>query len=408
MYMNSAIEHVSKFIDGEELTRLTYELVKISSETLHELEASKFYAKILEEMGLETRLDYSVAEDRPNVIGRLKGSGGGKSLLFCGHIDTIPIGDCVSPKIDKEKVYGRGSQDQKGGLACQAEMVKALIRSGVKLKGDIWLVAWVGHETPDGRGEGPRVIARAVREGGITADAAVNTEGPLDTIIICQGGMADFTVKVSGPKVSHHSTTSPLTSNPILWTGELIEELGSYDEELNSKEWHPCIQQRPHLQLGIVKGGDFFNRVPKAVEITGNVRWDPGQTVDDVTHALNVRLRRLQRDLRKKYDGSVTLDLGVRLAREAAEISPDEEIVEKAQKAVGLVLQREVPVAGMRAVGDFSIMNIEGGIPTIYLGPYLSWTLRTSHSDIEHVERKSLEAAAKTYLSLALNYCQTT
>lgn len=85
-------------MNEEEIAQLTYDLVKIPSETLYELEISKFYAKILRDMGLEVHLDYSVARDRPNVIARLPGRDGGKALLLCGHLDTIPIGDCVPPK----------------------------------------------------------------------------------------------------------------------------------------------------------------------------------------------------------------------------------------------------------------------------------------------------------------------
>ena len=67
---------VLKNVDREEIANLTLDLVEIPSPTGRELEAAKFYAKFLEESGLEVQLDY-IEEDRPNVIARIPGKGEG-------------------------------------------------------------------------------------------------------------------------------------------------------------------------------------------------------------------------------------------------------------------------------------------------------------------------------------------
>ena len=291
----------------------------------------------------------------------------------------------------------------KGSLAAMAHTAKAIVKSGVKLKGDLWVIAWVGHEAPHGRGEGPKAIAQAINRGEIKVDAAVITEGWIDCVMVAQGGMAIFTITVSGPKVSYHSTQAPLRKNPVLWTSELIQELHRYDEELNEKDWHPLIRERPHLQICIVKGGDFYNRVPTKVEVTGNVRWDPGQTVEDVRKELELRLSRLQRRLWHKYDMSVAFDLKLDLVREAAETSPEEEIVKKALKAAKKVTGREIGIFGSRGVGDASIINEVAKIPTISYGPF-GYPI-TAHSDNEYQETKDLETVSKVYLALAIDYC---
>jgi len=60
---------------------------------------AKFYAKTLEQLGLDVTLEY-VEENRPNFVAKLPGEGKGPNLMFCGHLDTVPLGKCVSPKID--------------------------------------------------------------------------------------------------------------------------------------------------------------------------------------------------------------------------------------------------------------------------------------------------------------------
>lgn len=394
---------VLKNVDREEIANLTLNLVKIPSPTGRELEAAKFYAKFLEEAGLEVQLDY-IEEDRPNIIARIPGKDGGPNLMLGGHIDTIPIEKCISPKIEGGRVYGRGSCDMKGSLAAMAEAAKAIVKSGIKLGGDLFIVGWVDHEAPIGRGAGPKAIARKISQGELKVDAAVVTEGPMDSVQVAQGGMAVFKVSVAGPPQSIHTTLVPLRSNPILWTAELIKEIQLMDEELNRREWHPLIPQRPSLQLGIVQGGDFFNRLPTAVEVVGTVRWDPDEDFQSVRRRFKKRVKRLEHRIWHEYDRTVNISVDMVLVRDSCEVPRNEEIVKASLKAVETVTGKKVDVSGSRAVGDLSIIYKEGGIPAVCYGP-TTRTDKTAHSDMESVSIENLEIISKVYSTLALSFC---
>jgi acetylornithine deacetylase/succinyl-diaminopimelate desuccinylase-like protein len=400
--MHKDISEILDRIDSQKIADLTLELVKIPSPTGQEHEAARFFASQLEKIGLEVRLDY-VEPNRPNVIATLRGKGGGKNLILAGHLDTIPQEKCVPPRSETGRVYGRGACDMKGSLAAMVETARALVASNVPLRGDAILIGWVGHEAPTGKGLGPKAVAKSIREGKIKADGAVITEGPLESVGIAQGGMAIFTITTSSPKGTVHTATVPLRSNPILWMAEAVREIHAFDEELNSKPWNPLIAERPSAQLGIVTGGDFYNRLPSECRLTGTVRWDPGENVQIVEYRLKNRLDKLENRLWHSLDGDVRFKLEMDLVRESYEIPSDSEMVRSTQAAVKEVTGKDVGVSGWRGVGDPPVLN-EVGVPTVFYGPF-DFANMTAHSDNEWVSVESLAISSKVWTALALRYC---
>lgn len=400
--MNEGSSGILKRIDPQRIADLTLELVRIPSPTGQELELARYYASQLEAMGLEVRLEY-VEANRPNVIATLRGEGGGKNLILAGHLDTIPQEKCAPPRRDPSRVYGRGACDMKGSLAAMLESLRALIYSKARLRGDVILIGWVDHEAPAGKSLGAKATARSIREGRMKAAGAVITEGPLDSVGIAQGGMAIFTISAQSPKGSVHTATVPLLSNPIVWIAEAVREVCAFDEELNSKPWNPLIAQRPSAQLGILRGGDFYNRLPTECQLTGTVRWDPGEDMPQVEGRLRGRLGELENHVRRCLNGDVTFKFQMSLVRESYEIPRDSEIVKSSQAAVREVTGEDVGVSGWRAVGDPPILN-EAGVPTVFYGP-LDFTNVTAHSDDEWVSIENLTVASRVFAALALRYC---
>src|SRR5208282_6841375 len=108
-----------------------------------ESELARFMVESMRAIGLEAELQ-DVVDGRYNAIGRLKGSGGGRSLLFNGHMDTNPAteGWTVDPwggLYDKEFIYGIGVSNMKAGDAAYYSAVRTLVENGVRLKGDVIL-----------------------------------------------------------------------------------------------------------------------------------------------------------------------------------------------------------------------------------------------------------------------------
>ena len=102
----------------------------------------------MEHIGLEVRLQ-EVGKNRPNVIGILRGSGGGRSLMLNGHMDTVGVAGMAQPfvgRFEDGKVYGRGAFDMKGAISSLLLAAKAVKESGIPLKGDLILTTVVDEE----------------------------------------------------------------------------------------------------------------------------------------------------------------------------------------------------------------------------------------------------------------------
>jgi acetylornithine deacetylase len=144
-------------------------------------------------------------EGSPNVVGVLRGQGGGKSIILNGHIDVVPEGDITkwsqspfSGHIENNKMYGRGTTDMKGGNVSLLLAMEAIINSGIKLKGDVIFESVIEEETG-----GVGTLATLVR--GYQADAAIIPEPTNMKLFIKQQGSMWFRVTVEG--LSAHGGT---------------------------------------------------------------------------------------------------------------------------------------------------------------------------------------------------------
>ena len=143
-----------------------------------ETRANELIAELYRTIGCEVDLWEEEAK-RANAVGVLKGSGGGKSLIFNGHIDTVPVGrhegwkwsDPYSGRVEDGKIYGRGSCDMKGPVVAQAMAARALQNLGIKLQGDLILESVVGEEVMDHEAGASATVRRGYR-----ADAAIVSE----------------------------------------------------------------------------------------------------------------------------------------------------------------------------------------------------------------------------------------
>ena len=227
------LDHVSP----DEVVVWTQELVRIPSvyrpwANQGEEQAAAWVRDHLEGMGLETHWEV-VAPTRPNVIGLLKGTEKGKTLMFEGHTDVVTEGDAdawtyggpFSAEIVDGRIYGRGANDMKGGLVAAMCATKAIIQSGVRLKGDILIGALVDEE---GLMLG---VKHFVEQGWADrVDAAIICEPEENHLCIAQKGVMWADVTCTG--VMSHGAM-PLTGvNPIYPMAALLTRL----RELESVE----------------------------------------------------------------------------------------------------------------------------------------------------------------------------
>ncbi len=405
--MYEQYERVWKYISTEEITKLTLDLVKIPSPTGNELEASMFYADYLRAKGIDARLDY-VLPNRPNVVAKLSGEAPSeRSIMLYGHIDTVPAFDCTPPRVEGGKVYGRGAMDMKGSLAAVAVVLKALKAANVRLREDLWLAAAVGHEAPAGKSEGAKSLRDKILRREIPVDAVFVTEGLIDHIKVAQGGLAIYKIGVSSEEGGRHSGLIPLRANPVLWMGELIHEIGLFDDRLASEPRHPIIVGRPCVNVGIASGGDFYNRIPSLCALEGTVRWNPGKTFHDVERELQSLVKNVEERMEEPFRKAIHFNLDVNLIRDAYELVGKNEVVDWLKKAVKATTGKDIDVIGTRYVSDVGLFG-PAGIPTVSWGPINDEDFDLAHSNNECMRIDNLVVLAKGYAALALDLCGVT
>lgn len=146
-------ERILAEIKEDEIIAMSCDVINIPSPTGEELQMAEYMRDVLKRLGLNVTWQ-EVEEGRANVVGRWTGSGGGKNLMFNGHMDTsntgceeflTGLGYKPSAVVRDGFIYGLGIYNMKGALVCYTHAVKALLRAGVKLKGDVIIAAVAGE-----------------------------------------------------------------------------------------------------------------------------------------------------------------------------------------------------------------------------------------------------------------------
>jgi acetylornithine deacetylase/succinyl-diaminopimelate desuccinylase-like protein len=374
-------------VDADRLQQATLDLVRIRSYTGDTREVAAAYARHLEQIGLEVE----VLRDFPNapcVVARLRGAGGGPTLEFNGHLDTVPV-DHPAPRVADGRIFGRGSADMKGGLAAMAEAARVIAESGRRLKGDLLLVAHGLHEAPDGHGEDLLDLVRR----GIKGDAVIITEVASDTLPIVGLGQAAFDFTITRPgESSHELLTPPDTPHPILAAVRLVNLIQARHAEL-AKIPIPYVGPESFF-VGIFQGGDFYNRWTNSCQVMGTRRYGPENSYANVL----AELRAMAAQVEQETGARVALNLIP--VRDGFRVAENEALVVALREAYREVTGRELPLVGSRMVGDAAIFTKEGRIPALYHGPGGTG----AHADLESAPIAELVRAAKVYVLTALEY----
>jgi acetylornithine deacetylase len=432
------VERVLAQVDElqDELVQAVSEAVKIESvnpkypgQTYDDVvggegEVSKFVARVYEETGCEVDL-FAVEPGRENAVGVLKGTGGGRSLIYNGHVDVVPPGDAAnwksgspfSGKIDADRVWGRGATDMKGGVLAQAFAAQALVRAGYRLEGDLILEAEVGEEVMDHECGTTAIIKRGYR-----ADAAVVSEPsappvPLAVVPVTPG-LWWFSVTVKG-KSTHASMRAEtfragglgakVGVNAIDKGVYIFQALRQLEDEWGQTKRHPLFAPG-HFTIhpGVVIGGPTGVLVPFFVSeymtIEYCIWYHPDEEPEVVRREVEEHVQRaaeLDPWLRKNPPV-----LEWKLNWPASVVDPEHPICDALADAHELAAEGtrfagRPKVQGFAAVEDSAFLN-QGGIPAISYGP---GDIRVAHADDEYVLIDELVTATKTYAVLAMEWC---
>ncbi len=357
---------------------------------------------------------------RANLVGVVPGSGSGRSLIFNGHIDTVPPGeaetwtggDPFSGRLSDGLLYGLGSCDMKAGLAAQTIAAQAIQRAGIQLAGDLILESVVGEETMDHE----RGVSATVRRGYV-ADAAVVTEptgfpGP-PTIAPCSAGVMQLTVEVPG------KATHVMARGSLIWPGGEGERYGvnaidkgfivyqalrQLEQAWGFTRTHPLFAPG-HFSIGVnvmigrPPGPPVPFIVPHECILDAIVVYPPNADPDEIK-------AEIERHLNLTFD----LDPWLRRNRpairwphhwQAYNQPSDAPICQAMARAHEVALRRPAKFAGFPAVDDATFLE-QGGIPAISYGP---GNIMKAHAVDEHVAIEDVINACKVYAVTALDWC---
>jgi acetylornithine deacetylase len=350
-----------------------------------ETEIAGYIADWLRRADLEVELQESIA-GRPNVVGIARGTGGGKTLLLNGHMDTVGVAgmsDGHHPRVDREagRLYGRGAYDMKGGLA--ACMLAAAEARKYPLRGDVIFTAVIDEEYASA---GTMDLASRFH-----ADGAIVAEFTELQLILAHRGFVWLEVETMGKAA--HGSRPDLGVDAIVKMGKVLTEMEKLDRRLRSNPTHPLLGSGS-VHASLIQGGQELSSYPERCLLSVERRTLPGETPESV----EAEFRRMVEQIRQS---DVSFQAAVRrgIDRSPLETREDTSIVQALQEAAVKVLDRPLQIAGVPFWTDAAVLA-EAGIPSVLFGPSGSG----AHAVEEWVDLKSVKTCAEIYLATALRF----
>jgi acetylornithine deacetylase len=233
-----------------------------------ETAVARALAEHMRAMGLEVHVQ-EVAEGRPNVVGVLEGREPGRSLMLCGHIDTVGVAGMTQPfnPVERDgRVYGRGSQDMKSGVAAMVDAARLIRDSGGLDEGRL-IIACVVDEEHSSIGADALVTKWY-------ADGAVVTEPTDLAIAIAHKGFEWVEVETEGRAA--HGSRPREGRDAIRLMGRVLTELDALDHRLQSRPPHPLLGTAS-LHASLIHGGRELSSYPDRCQLQMERRTVPGE-----------------------------------------------------------------------------------------------------------------------------------
>ena len=374
-----------------ETTELLRQLVAINSvnpdlvpDGPGEAEIARFVASWLESAGLEIELN-EPEPGRPNVIGIVRGSGDGRSLILNAHMDTVGVAGMERPHeplITGNRLYGRGAYDMKGGLA--SIMVAAARAKPLNLGGDVILTAVSDEEYAS---IGTASVVKRWR-----ADAAIVTEPTELDVCIAHKGFVWLEVETMG--TAAHGSLPELGVDAIVKMGKVLVELEELDRTLRAHPSHPLLRSGS-VHASLIKGGLELSTYPDHCKLSVERRTVPGETRESVEAEIHGIFNKIA-----ATDPDFKATVKTALVREPFEVDENERIVQLVRRHTNAALEHESSIVCSTAWMDSALLSA-AGIPTVIIGP----GGEGAHAVVEWSDLEQVEQCANILLNVIAEFC---
>ncbi len=341
-------------------------------------------------------------KNRPNVVGRYKGNGSGRSLLFNGHVDVIPAGSedawQTNPwagTVRDGKIFGRGASDMKAGLAAYTMAMHAIIKSGIKLKGDVILEYTVDEEL-----SGNGTLAAIMR--GYTADAGISGETSSMNVQPACIGRIWYEIHIKGKPAGIQRQWEGVNA---IDKGYLVVRAVSEFQEGRMKiithPLYPNIRETIPCLVGVFQAGSYPSAFPDSCLLKGSMATVPGEDSDRVKKGFAEHLESSTSSDPWLKDNPPTIKYTGYFA-EPSEIPVDHDIVKSLKSAYQTALGVQPNISGRTGAADIRFLNKYANTPTVIFGPGPTDQM---HATNEYAKIDDVIAATKVYALTILDWC---
>jgi len=409
---DTLVRRILAEVNEEEIVAMCCDLINIPSPTGYELHMAQYMQGALQQLGLNVTWQ-EVEDSRANVIARWSGSGGGKNLMFNGHMDTSNTGDeefltgiGYKPHavVQNGMIYGLGIYNMKGALVCYTHAVKALQRAGVKLKGDVIVAAvageiektqWGDYKGKEYRGYG--FGTHYMVNHGVLPDMCILGE-PTDMQVVLEH-FGSMWVRISCTGIYVHTAfcEGREEMNSIRRMYELMQPIMKWIEQWEKKAAYGG--KKAIVNLGGIRGGHAWraSRTPEKTDLFLDVRVPPNIPMSDARREIQsvfFEMEKSHPDWGLEFETYVSVP-GARIDEQHTMIRA---IDTSHKRVLGQLPKREV----VTWCSDASVLS-RYGVETVNYGPSSGPRDREG----EKVLIRTLVDITKVYALVAAELCGT-
>ena len=349
-----------------------------------EAEIARYVAGWLERAGVDVAMQ-ETAPGRPNVIGRVRGRSSGRTLMLNAHMDTVGYGGMTSPldpRIEGNRLYGRGAFDMKGSLA--AIMLAAARLVANPPDGDVLITAVTDEEFAS---IGTDAIVRDYR-----ADGAIVTEPTELELCVAHKGFAWVEFETSG--VAAHGSLPDDGVDAITMLAPVFEGIQALGDLLRAGGPHPLLGTGS-LHASLIEGGVELSTYPERALLSVERRTIPGETTEIIDQQFQSIL-----DTARKSWPNFNASYRRTFTRNAYEANLESPILQIVATEAERLLGKPPAVTGTFGWMDSSILG-DAGIPTVIFGPGGAG----AHAIEEWVNLDDCEHCIELFVATAKEFC---
>jgi acetylornithine deacetylase len=404
------VEKILAQVKEDEIVAMSRDVINIPSPTGEELQMAQYMQNALQQLGLHVTWQ-EVEEQRANVVGRWIGTGGGRNLMFNGHMDTsntgredflTGLGYKPNAVVKNGFLYGLGIYNMKGALVCYTHAVKALQRAGVRLKGDVIIAAVAGEIEKTQWGEFKGKEYRGYGFGthylvnhGILPDMCILGE-PTDMHVVLEH-FGSMWVRISCTGIYVHTAfcEGREEMNSIRRMHGLMEPILKWITTWESKASYGG--KKAIVNLGGIRGGHAWraSRTPEKTDLFLDVRVPPTIPMSDARR----EVQQLFLELEKKHP-DFGLEFETYVSVPGARIDESHEMIRAIdanhERIMGKPPEREV----VTWCSDASVLS-RYGVETVNYGP----SSGPRDKEGEKVKIQTLVDITKIYALTAAELC---